>query len=260
MSKMNRNKSVEICLMAVATCIVLTGLWTVLATPKKALAAPPAGKGNGGGDEGTSPVCILFEGDGVQSDDYDDDGTPDSYCDDKQLSVEAIMTQDGHVNLYPNTGRGNRTLYVKVDLDGDGPGEAITTEGWRFLVGGWNEAFDMRTMVVNEVCKDVNLMINMKAPPNDENIVNWRLIFDPYNTRWVDGVNSTYVTVTCTAEDETTGDPCEWVVENKDEYGVLSKAALVLEKKIKNKSVFTRYGGNEATVTVPPFTAKVTLN
>jgi hypothetical protein len=253
MSKKNRNKSVEICLMVIATCIVLTGLWSVLATPKKALAAPPEGKGKGGGDEGTSPVCILFEGDGVRSD-------AGEYCDDKQLSVEAIMTQDGHVNLYPNTGRGNRTLYVKVDLDGDGPNAATTTEGWRFLVGGWNEIFDMRTMEINEARNDVNLMINMKAPPNEDNIVNWRLIFDPYNTRWVDGVNSTYVTVTCTAVDETTGDPCEWVVENKDEYGVLSKAALVLEKKVKNKSVFTRYGGDEVTVIVPPFMAKVTLN
>ena len=244
MSKMNRNKSVEICLMAVATCIVLTGLWTVLATPKKALAAPPAGKGNGGGDEGTSPVCILFEGDGVLSD-------AGEYCDDKQLSIEAIMTQDGHVDLQPNTGRGEgRTLKVYTDLTGD-----TALEGWRFNVGGWNDSFDMHKMEVDVPQNDVNLIINMKAPPNEENVVNWRLIFDPSYNRWdIDYSESTYVTVTQKSSDT-------WEVQNTpggfdgDGNPILSQAVLVIQTQIKNKSVFT-YGG---IVIVPPFKATVTL-
>lgn len=42
MSIKSRNKRVEICLMVVATCIMLAGLWAVLATPKTTLAAKPS--------------------------------------------------------------------------------------------------------------------------------------------------------------------------------------------------------------------------
>jgi len=41
MSNKCKNKRVGICLMAVASCIVLAGLWGVLATPEAALAVKP---------------------------------------------------------------------------------------------------------------------------------------------------------------------------------------------------------------------------
>ena len=51
----NRNKTVGICVMVVTACLILAGLWAVLATPETALANPPDGDGNhnhGGGDDG----------------------------------------------------------------------------------------------------------------------------------------------------------------------------------------------------------------
>ena len=71
MSKKNRNKSVEICLMVVVTCIVLTGLCAVLATPQKALAAPPDGKGKGG-DKVTTIFFDVLLGDVLGVDDNGD--------------------------------------------------------------------------------------------------------------------------------------------------------------------------------------------
>jgi hypothetical protein len=73
MSKKNRNKSVEICLIAVATCIVLTSLWTVLAMPKKALAAPPEGKGKGGDKVTTIYFDVLL---GAILTGWDNNGNP----------------------------------------------------------------------------------------------------------------------------------------------------------------------------------------
>jgi hypothetical protein len=231
MSKRNRNKKIGIGLMVIATCIVVAGLWVVLATPETAFAAKP----------GNIPMCIEFEaGGGVRSDDG-------PYCDDKQLKVEAIMTPDGHFNLFPNTGRGERTLYVDVDFDPDSPGtNIISTEGWRFLVGGWQDNFDMRDMEVGEEYKrtDVNLLINAEAPPNDE--VNWLLTFDPSRTKWgIDYSDSTYVTVT-----RSSADTWEVEVDNTD------RAVLVIQTQLKNKSEFTRL---EELVSVPPFKATVTL-
>ncbi|MHC4557388.1 MAG: hypothetical protein ACYTFW_08375 [Planctomycetota bacterium] len=242
MSIKSNNKRVGLCVMFVTSCIVLAAVWVVLATSKTALAAPPEGKDKGSGDTGTAPVCIVFEGGGIQSDDG-------PYCDDKQLKVKAIMTPDGHVNLLPNTGRGERTLYVDVDFNPDEPGiEIVSTDGWRFLVGGWNDSFDMRDMYPGEVRPDVNLMINMIAPPNEEDIVNWRLIFDPFYTMWgIDCSDSTCVTVT-RGEDPDTD---RWTIEIDN----TNRAVLVLQKQVKNNSQFT-YGG---VVTVPPFTATVTL-
>ena len=232
MSNKSKNNRVGICLVVIATCIVLVGLWAVLATPKAALAKKPSD----GGDSGVAPVCIEFDiGGGIQS----DDGTP--YCDDKQLKVEANMTQDGHVNLQPNTGRGQgRTLLVYTNLTGE-----IPLVGWRFLLGGWRDDFDMRDMYLGEVREDVNLMINAEAPSNSENIVNWLLNLWPDRTRYgIDYSESTFVTVTRDTADT-------WTIEVDD----ADRAVLVLHKQVKNKSEFI-YGG---VVTIPPFTATVTL-
>jgi hypothetical protein len=234
MSKKNRNKRIGIGLMVIATCIVVAGLWAVLATPETAFAAKP----------GNIPMCIEFEaGGGVRSDDG-------PYCDDKQLKVEAIMTPDGHFNLFPDTGRGERTLYVDVDFDPDSPStNIISAEGWRFLVGGWQDNFDMRNMDPGEVRNDVNLLINAEAPPNDENIVNWLLTFDPSRTRWgIDYSDSTFVTVTRGEVSDTD----TWTIE----IDSTDRAVLVLHKQVKNKSEFTRL---EELVTVPPFKATVSL-
>ncbi len=235
MSNKKRNKRIGIGPMVIVTCIAVVGFWAVMATPEITFGAKP----------GNIPACIEFgAGGGIQSDDG-------PYCDDKQLKVEAIMTPDGHFNLFPNTGRGEgRILKVYTDLDPVTP-----LKGWRFLVGGWQDGFDMRDMEVGEDYKrtDVNLLINSEAPPNEENEVNWLLAFDPSRTRWgIDYSKSTYVTVTRTSVDT-------WEVQNGtvDESGnpILSQAVLVIQTQIKNKSVFT-YGG---VVIVPPFTATVTL-
>jgi hypothetical protein len=237
------SKELGICIIVGTICILL-GLWIVLMMPETALAAKP----------GNIPVCIEFlPGGGIQSDDYDDDGTPDPYCDDKKLSVEAIMTPDGHVNLYPNTGRGDRTLNVNVDFEPDNPyNEAILTKGWRFLVGGWQDTFDMRDMEIGEESKrtDVNLMINTEVPdnpPNGADGLAWRLIFDPSYIRWdIDYSDSTFITVT-----RISPDMWEIDVDSTD------RAVLVLQKPIgKNKSDFVSFPG---LVSVPSFTAIVTL-
>ena len=241
MSIRHKDKRVEICLTVGTICLAVGGLCGVLATPEPALAKRP-------GDAGTAPVCVTFEGGGgVQS-----DGSP--YCDDKQLKVEAIMTQDGHVNLQPNTGKGGeRKLHVDMDLVEDNPDIGIvSTEVWRFLVGGWNESFDMRDMDIDEVRNDVNLIINTYGP--DGSI--WRLIFDPIYDRWsIDYSESTHIRVT--RMDETT-----WKIQNTtgelDESGDLipSQAVRVIQTEVaKNKSEFA-YGG---VVTVPLFMATVTL-
>jgi hypothetical protein len=233
MSTKQNYKKVGVGLLAAATCIVLAGLWAVLVVPETALAAKP----------GNIPVCIEFEtGGGVQSDDG-------PYCDDKQLKIEAIMTPDGHVNLFPNTGRGDRTLYVDVNFDPDGEPFIVSTEGWRLLVGGWQDSFDMRDMDPGEVRDDVNLLMNAEAPPNNENIVNWLITFDPGRTRWgIDYSDSTYVTVTRGEEP----DIDTWTIDVNE----TDRAVLVLHEQVKNKSEFTRL---EEVVTVPPFTATVTL-
>ena len=114
MSNKSKNERLGICLMVAATCIVLAGFWAILVMPETAFAAKP----------GNIPACIEFEaGGGVQSD-------AGPYCDDKQLKVEAIMTPDGHFNLFPNTGREEeRTLKVYTDPDPVNP-----LKGWRFLM------------------------------------------------------------------------------------------------------------------------------
>jgi hypothetical protein len=235
----NRNKRMGLCLMVVMSCLVLAAVWIILVMPETALAKKP---GSGGGDAGTAPVCVEFrdeEGDGVQS----DNGTP--YCDDKQLKVEAIMTPDGHVNLQPNTGKGDgRTLYVDIDLVDDDPEVGIiSTEGWRFLVGGWNESFDMRAMTIGQVRSDVNLSIFTYG--NDGNI--WRLFFDPARDAWgIDYRESTYVTVTRTAVDI-------WVVEIDEN----DQAVRVIQTEVGRNKVQMIYGG---VAIVPPFTATITLN
>jgi hypothetical protein len=234
----NHNK-IGIGLMAAGTCVVLAGLYVVLVGPGTVLAAKP----------GNIPVCIEFgAGGGVQSDDG-------PYCDDKQLKVEAIMTPDGHVNLSPNTGTGGRTLYVDVNFD---PGNeenplVIRTEGWRLLIGGWQDNFDMRDMDPGEARTDVNLFINTEVPddpPDGADGLAWRLIFDPSYTRWgIDYSDSTYVTVT--RGEEPHADTWEIKVDLTD------RAVLVLQRPLgKNKSDFIRFPG---LVSVPPFTATVTL-
>jgi hypothetical protein len=45
MSNKNRNKKVEICLMVAAICVVVAGLWAILATPEIARAEKPSGGG-----------------------------------------------------------------------------------------------------------------------------------------------------------------------------------------------------------------------
>jgi hypothetical protein len=231
MSIKGRNKKVRICLIVGAICILL-GFWAVLLIPETAMAAKP----------GNIPVCIAFEAEGgIQSDNGE-------YCDDKQLKIEAIMTPDGHVNLRPNTGRGEgRILIVDVDLNPDYPEVNIeSTEGWRFLVGGWQDSFDMRAMEIGQARHDVNLMINVEAPPNDENIVNWRLFFDPGYINWgIDYSDSTYITVK-----RISTDAWEVEVDNND------RAVLVKQMIIKKKSEFARL---KDLVSVPPFKATVTL-
>jgi hypothetical protein len=246
MSIKSKNKRVGMGLMVVATCIVVAGLWAVLVTPETALAKKPGG---GGGDTGVAPVCVEFSDlsdDGVQS----DNETP--YCNDKQSKIKAIMTHDGHVDLQPNTGRGDgRILKVSSNIYPD------YLDGVYFFVGWANETFDMRAMEVGDVRNNVNLMIKTKTPDAPDGN-HWWFIFDPTWDRWgIDYSESTYVTVTCTGEDETGVN--EWVVTNttNDEQGdpILSQAVRVIQTKVKNKSEFT-YGG---VVTVPPFTATVTL-
>jgi len=73
MSNKNRNKKVELCLMAAVTCIVLAGFWTILGTPQKALAAPPEGKGKGG-DKVTNIFFDVLLGDKLTG--WEDNGTP----------------------------------------------------------------------------------------------------------------------------------------------------------------------------------------
>ncbi|MHC4538324.1 MAG: hypothetical protein ACYTEK_03485 [Planctomycetota bacterium] len=243
MSFKSKNKRVGICLMVVATCIVVTGLWAVLAIPETALAAPPDGKGKGDGDTGTAPVCIAFEaGGGIQS----DDGTP--YCNNKQLKVKAIMTQCGHVDLQPNTGSGDgRIMKVSASVySGD-------LEGTYFFVGWGKDSFDMRAMEVGEIRTDVNLMVKTKAPDGHR----WWFIFDPTWDRWgIDYSESTYVTVTRKGTDT-------WEIQNTtigiddagDPITIPSRAVRVISTKVKNKSEFT-YGG---VATVPLFKATVTL-
>lgn len=234
MSNKNRNKKVRIYLIVGTISILFGSFLAVFMMSETAVAAKP----------GNIPMCIEFEaGGGVRSDDG-------PYCDDKQLKVEAIMTPDGHFNLFPNTGRGERTLYVDIDFDPDNPGQDIvSTEGWRFLVGGWQDNFDMRNMDPGEVRDDVNLLINVEAPTNDENIVNWLLTFDTSRIRWgIDFSDSTYVTVT-RGEDPDTD---TWTIE----VDSTDRAVLVLHKQVKNKSEFTRL---EELVSVPPFKATVTL-
>lgn len=234
MSSKSKHKSVGLCVMVGAICIALAGLLTVLSTPNTALAAKPGG----------IPVCISFGPDGgVQS----DDGTP--YCDDKQLKVGAKMTQDGHLDLWPNKGKEDgRTLYVYVDLDGS----TVLTEGWRFLVGAWNEGFDMRAMAEGQSRDDVNMWINTYTSDG----ITWRLYFDPsyrHGDKW-SAAGSTYVTVTCTGADETTG-AYEWVVENKHGNEEPSLALLVEHTIVNHKNVYKVLG----LVTVPQFKATVTL-
>lgn len=53
MSNKSKNKRVGICLMVGSICIVVAGLWAVLAIPEMAVAAPPEGKGKGGDKETT---------------------------------------------------------------------------------------------------------------------------------------------------------------------------------------------------------------
>jgi len=245
MSNKSKNKRVEICLLVGTICIMVAGLLAALATPETALAKKPVKPPGGGGDTGVAPVCIVFDG-GIES----DNETP--YCNDKQSKVKAIMTQDGHVDLQPNTGRGDgRILKVSTSSYSE------NLEGVSFFVGWAHETFDMRAMEVGDVRNDVNLMIKTKTPDAPDGN-HWWFVFDPTWDRWgIDYNESTYVTVTCTREDETGAN--EWVVTNptNDEQGnpILSQAVRVVQTKVKNKSEFT-YGG---VVTVLPFTATVTL-
>ncbi len=243
MSNKSRNGRREICLMVGTLCIVWAGLWAALAMPETALAAKG---GKGGGDSGTSPVSIQFSAGGIVG-----DGNG-SYIDNKKLKVEAVMTPDGHVNLVPNTGSGPRTLGVTVTIPNESP---LDAEVWRFILGGWNDNFDMRAMEDGAVRDDVNLQMNTRVPldaPEGAEGENWILFFDDSITQFGDCTGSTYVTVSRTGD--------TWTVENKDSSQELSQAALIVQTKVKNKSTFERYGGSETTVTVPPFTAVITLN
>ena len=80
----NKKKKVGLCLMVVTACLVLAGLWAVLATPETALAKKPTDPGGGGGGKGgAAPNCVIFDGgdDSVRS----DDGTP--YCHNKNENI-----------------------------------------------------------------------------------------------------------------------------------------------------------------------------
>ena len=130
-------------------------------------------------------------------------------------------------------------MKVYTELD---PGNPL--DGWRFIVGGWKEDFDMRDMTIGETREDVNLRIVTYT--SDENVW-WRIMFEPDCDSWIDPVlyeNSTFINVTRTGTDT-------WEVEVDD----TDQAVLVIQTKVKNKSVFS-YGG---VVVVPSFTATVTL-
>jgi hypothetical protein len=60
-----KNKTVGLCVMVVAACLVLAALWAVLAAPETALAG---GKGKGDGDFKDIPVCIEGLAGGVKTD------------------------------------------------------------------------------------------------------------------------------------------------------------------------------------------------
>lgn len=72
----NRNKKVGLCVMVVTACLVLAGIWAVLATPETALAKKPDGSKGGGKYLHLSVTFRDADGDRVTSDASDDeDGT-----------------------------------------------------------------------------------------------------------------------------------------------------------------------------------------
>ena len=54
-----RNR-IGLCLIGVVSCLILAAVWAVLAVSGTALAAPPDGKGKGGGDD-SGPTAIWFD-------------------------------------------------------------------------------------------------------------------------------------------------------------------------------------------------------
>lgn len=153
------------------------------------------GKPDGGGNKGNAKVCITLPAPGTGAGVYGD-GLGD-YCNNRKKKVEAYITQDGHLNLRPNTGGGTRAFYVNIPGD-DG------LEGWRLQVGAFRDDFDMRAMGIGVENKreDVNLWISTYHPNGT-----WRrIIFDPDASLWgIPGTGSVYATVTRNEND--------WLIE-----------------------------------------------
>ena len=59
----NKNKKVGLCVMVVTACLVLAGIWAVLATPETALAKKPDHAGGGGGKFETVLYWVSFSQD-----------------------------------------------------------------------------------------------------------------------------------------------------------------------------------------------------
>ena len=121
----NKKERVETCVMVLASCIVLAGVWATLATPETALAKKPVG-GESGGEVGQAIyVCIAFDdaaGDGIKSD-------GDVYCGgEKRSKISAGVGRNFNIVFDSNNSK-KRTAgrTVRLDLSG-GLGCAVSTK------------------------------------------------------------------------------------------------------------------------------------
>lgn len=216
----NKNKKVGLCVMVVVSCIVLAGIWAVLATPETALAKKPTDPPGGGGGKTTVPTCVQFDdGGSVMGDKVGDlDNAP--YCHNKKdkITVEFsnALSFGGHLHLQTNStdkaGNG-RGIFIDfgtpVTLNN---GMEITTTDELFeedkkdrvlgvsanLRVGAHQEFDFLNMVEDDPNEYVNLRIRVLFYFTDGSRDSLLIRLDP------DGPDDGTGTRTCPSSDPVT--------------------------------------------------------
>lgn len=111
----NRNKTVGICVMVVTACLILAGLWTVLATPETALANKPP-HDHGGDDGGKTAVTVTFRDAGDAGADRIRSDGEGPYIDGVDRVTVEISSQ-GHFSFGVPKARGNKPVIRRLDFD-----------------------------------------------------------------------------------------------------------------------------------------------
>jgi hypothetical protein len=179
----NRKKKVGICVMVVTACLVLAGLWAVLAAPETALGGKPGGK------KQEISVSVTFR-DGENDRVYSDEGG--AYTRERGNKVKAFIGMGGQLrlNTWDSTVRS-----ILLNIPASNCPDAPDPEG-----DGWSSGhpslstrdIDLLAMTVGS---STNAGLRITFPfPDDKNGDAWRLIFgdvDPEN----------FVTVTRLSQD-----------------------------------------------------------